>query len=249
MVPRVCDFMISFVVPAYNEELELPATLASIKRAAEDAAQGFEIVVADDASTDRTPEIAAALGARVVHINRRQIAAARNAGAAAARGDILFFVDADTRINTAHVVEALALLRNGCAGGGARMAPDGHIPPWARVGVGIFSAIYFGANLGAGAFLFTTRANFERAGGFDEQYFAGEEFYFTQAMKKLGRFRLLKEPVLTSGRKLRMHSAGRIFQQCVRIGLSGRRAVRSRQRLNLWYDGQREHATPPQTGG
>jgi len=232
--------MISFIVPAYNEELELPATLASIKRAAEEAEQQFEVIVADDGSTDRTPEIAAAMGARVVPLNRRQIAAARNGGAREALGEILFFVDADTRITADHVSNALALLRNGYAGGGARMVLDGKVPPLARLWTGICCVMYFGANLGAGAFLFTTRANFKKTGGFDERYFAGEEVYFTQELKKIGRFRLLKEPVVTSARKLRMHSARDILRQCLRITLSGGRAVRSREKLDLWYDGKRE---------
>jgi len=45
-----------------------------------------------------------------------------------------------------------------------------------------FCTLYFGLNLGAGAFLFTTRRNFEATGGFDEQYFAGEEVYFSLAL-------------------------------------------------------------------
>lgn len=232
--------MISFVVPAYNEELELPATLRSIREAGARAGPPFEIIVADDASTDRTAEIATAFGARVIPIQRRQIAAARNAGAAAASGDILFFIDADTRISPGHVTAALDVLRGGCAGGGARVIPDGKIPLWARFSFGLFATVYFGVNLGAGAFLFTTRANFNRAGGFDEKYFAGEEVYFTQALKKLGRFRLLREPVVTSGRKVRMHSPRHLLRECMKVCLGGKRAVLSREKLDLWYDGRRE---------
>ena len=92
--------MMSFIVPAYNEELELPSTIAAIRQSRpESTDQPYEIVVVDDGSTDATAEIAARAGARVVSINRRQIAAARNAGARAANGQVLFFVDADTRIN------------------------------------------------------------------------------------------------------------------------------------------------------
>ncbi|HJT45077.1 MAG TPA: glycosyltransferase, partial [Chthoniobacterales bacterium] len=88
--------MLSFIVPAYNEEFELPSTLEAIRSAANGRAH--EIIVADDASTDRTSAIGREAGAKVVFIDRRQIAAARNAGARAAGGDVLFFVDADTRI-------------------------------------------------------------------------------------------------------------------------------------------------------
>ena len=89
--------MISFIVPAHNEELEIPATLDAIHAAASDAGQPYEIIVVDDASTDATPEIASRAGAEVIQINQRQIAAARNAGGKTARGECLFFVDADTR--------------------------------------------------------------------------------------------------------------------------------------------------------
>ena len=78
--------MVSFIVPAYNEELELCSTLAAIRAATSGLSQPFEIIVVDDASTDATPEIAERAGARVVPINRRQIAAAPKPGARAAPG-------------------------------------------------------------------------------------------------------------------------------------------------------------------
>src|SRR6201982_3395270 len=112
--------MISFIVPAYNEERELSSTLAAIRGAVSAVSHPFEIIVVDDASTDATPEIAEQAGARVISIHRRQIAAARNAGARASRGEYLFFVDADTRISPIHVTEAMAALGMGYAGGSAR---------------------------------------------------------------------------------------------------------------------------------
>src|SRR5438128_11300854 len=105
--------MISFIVPAYNEERELSSTLAAIRASASSAAQPHEIIVVDDASTDATAKVATAAGARVVSINQRHIAAARNAGARAARGAYLFFVDSDTRINQTHIVEGIAALQAG----------------------------------------------------------------------------------------------------------------------------------------
>jgi len=232
--------MISFIVPAYNEEHELAATLSGIRAAADGSAQPYEIIVVDDASTDATPEIASRAGANVVRINRRQIAASRNAGGRAAQGEYLFFIDADTRIHQAHVSRAIAALEAGCSGGSAWVAMDGLVPIWGRMLWRGLSVIYFGLNLGAGAFLFTTRRNFDLVGGFDEQYFAGEEVYFSLGLKKLGGFKVLREPVVTSGRKLRMYPAKHFLRKFFGVIIRGPRGVRSRAKLSLWYDGKRE---------
>jgi GT2 family glycosyltransferase len=230
--------MLSFVVPAYNEEVELPATLCAIRSAAKD--RQYEIVVVDDASTDATAKVAQDAGARVVSINRRQIAAVRNAGARAVQGDILFFVDADTRINQKHVKGAIDALDHGFSGGGARVAIEGAIPLWSRVCLKAFCELYFALNFAAGAFLFTTRANFNAVGGFDEKLFIGEEVYLSVALRKLGRFRILSEPIVTSGRKLRMYSTWEILKHLSRVLLFGPRIARSRAGLEIWYDGKRE---------
>lgn len=230
--------VLSFIVPAYNEEFELPSTLEAIRSAA--IGRAHEIIVADDASTDRTAAVAREAGARVVSISRRQIAAARNAGGRAATGNVLFFVDADTRINEAHVTGAIAALEAGCSGGGSRVDIGGEIPMWSRIGLKIFCAVYFGLNLGAGAFLFTSKKNFEAVGGFDESLFIGEEVYFSLALRKLGRFRILREPIITSGRKLRMYSAREILAHSFRVLFRGPSIARSRKRLDIWYDGRRE---------
>ena len=247
--------MLSFIIPAYNEELELPSTIAAIRAAADKSASrtdsscgeidnNYEIVVVDDGSTDATALIARQAGAHVVSINRRQIAAARNAGAHAAHGDILFFIDADTRINARHVADAIAALNAECSGGSARILADGAIPLWGRIFMRTFCALYFASNLGAGAFLFTSRKNFETIGGFDEQFFIGEEIFFSLALKRLGRFKILREPIVTSGRKLRMYSPGTILSQSLAIVIRGMPAARSRDRLDLWYNGKRETSPP-----
>lgn len=232
--------LVSFIVPAYNEEAELPATLASIQKAAERAACDYEIVLVDDASTDATPQIGRKFGAEVITIQRRQIAAARNAGAIRARGDVLIFVDADTRVSSEHICGVIEALNAGSAGGGARLAIDRPIPRWGKIFFRGFTAIYFGLKLGAGAFLFTTRENFFAIDGFDETYFASEEIFFTMALKKLGPFKILSSPAITSGRKLRLYSGWQIFTSMLGLLFGGRRAVMSRAKLRLWYGGERE---------
>lgn len=234
--------MLSFVVPAYNEELELGATLDAITKAA--TTHEFEIVVVDDASNDATAEIGAKNGAHVIRINRRQIAAARNAGARESRGNILFFVDADTRINEKHVNGVIEALRTGFVGGGAQVTFAGPIPSWAHFCMRWFRPLYFGLNFGAGAFLFTTRQIFDTVGGFDEKYFVGEEVLFSLRLRKLGRFKILPEPVLTSGRKLRLYSGPQILKNFLRVILQGPRGARSRDGLTMWYDGRRETRSP-----
>jgi glycosyltransferase involved in cell wall biosynthesis len=232
--------MLSFVVPAHNEEVELPQTLKAIHGAALASGRSFEVVVVDDASTDGTRRVAEESGAQVVSIRRRHIAAARNAGAHAATGEVLFFVDADTRICAAHVEGALAALAEGASGGSSQMRFDRAVPFWAHVCLKIFCLFYFTANLGAGAFLFTSRQNFLAAGEFDEQFFAAEETYLSMALKKFGRFRILPTPAITSARKLRMHPPGYVLRKFLAIIFSGPNVLRSRKKLDLWYDGKRE---------
>ena len=231
--------VISFCIPAHNEERLLPATLVAINNAARELSVDFEIVVANDSSTDGTTQAALAGGARIVQIDSRQIAAARNAAARAACGDILFFIDADTRIHTSAVAQALALLESGCVGGGAVPRFDGHGPLWANLLLGCLLIPYRMASFAAGAFMFCTREAFERSGGFDERLFAGEEVSFAIALKRVGRFRLIRDRVLTSGRKVRAYSMREVIGTVGRAMLKGPRAVTSRDGLEMWYGPRR----------
>jgi glycosyltransferase involved in cell wall biosynthesis len=91
---------ISVVIPAFNEEKLITATLRSVQEAgAAFGALGWELqmVVCDNNSTDGTAGRARAAGARVVFEPVNQIARARNTGAAAADGEWLMFLDADSR--------------------------------------------------------------------------------------------------------------------------------------------------------
>jgi len=111
--------MISFVIPAHNEEKLIGRTLDALVEAVRATGRPFEIIVVDDASDDATATIAEQKGARVVAVNRRQIAAVRNDGAKVALGDPLIFVDADTVIPVATLQAALDALDGGAVGGGS----------------------------------------------------------------------------------------------------------------------------------
>jgi glycosyltransferase involved in cell wall biosynthesis len=230
--------VLSFVVPAYNEEKYLAPTLAAIHEAARAVGEPYEIVVANDGSTDGTAAVAQAGGARVVTVQKRQIAGTRNAGAAAALGEVLVFVDADTRVNEAVVRGALAAIRGGAVGGGAGVRfYDG--PPWVHRHVGWISAHFRWIRWAAGCFVFARRDAFDAVGGFDEQFYASEEIHFSRAMKRQGRFVVLREHVTTSGRKAESHSRWQVAKMLFKMALRGEKSLKSRELTAFWYPDKR----------
>jgi len=227
--------MISIVMPAHNEERFVGPAVAAAIRSAKASGLPFEVIVVDDSSTDRTATIAAEQGAKVIRIERSQIAATRNAGAAAAKGDVLFFIDADTLANPDAVRACLRAIRLGAVGGGCVFTFDAVLPRWAR-------ALYPWAVVGArvfrllgGCFLFCTRKAFDAVGGFDERYFAAEELIFIRKLKRIGLVAVPRPTVVTSGRKLRDFGAWQILGLARRWIRGGAGAFHQREGLDIWY--------------
>lgn len=182
--------MISLVVPAYNEERYLPRLLDSVDAAAaawRDSGGGeLEVIVADNGSTDGTARLAGERGCRVAPATVRAIAAARNAGARAARGEILVFVDADARIHPQTFLEISRLLSDpGTIGGatGVRME---------RRSLGIaatyaaFMPLVWTTGFDTGP-TFCRRADFDAVGGYDERLRYAEDVKFLYELWRLGR--------------------------------------------------------------
>ncbi len=94
--------------------------------------------------------------------------------------------------------------------------------------------------LAPGCFIFCTREAFDSVSGFDERLFGAEEIALSHALKRLGPFVILREAVSTSGRKLRTYSGREVLGLVGRIAVRGRRVVRSRDDLHMWYEGRRE---------
>jgi glycosyltransferase involved in cell wall biosynthesis len=231
--------MISFIIPAYNEERLLGPTLSALHAAARQLAQPYEVIVVDDGSTDGTAAIARTYGATVVSVHHRQIARTRNAGARAASGDTLIFVDADTLIDQATVTASLEALRRGAVGGGATLRLDGHLPWHGWLALWLVRAGMRVGRFAAGCYLFCTRAAFEAAGGFDEALFATEEIALSRALQRHGRVVILRESVVSSGRKLRTFSGWELLRLYGALLRSGPRVLRSRDQLELWYGRRR----------
>ncbi len=231
---------VSFVVPAHDEARLIGATLDALHAAAQAAALRYEIVVVDDASTDETASIARGHGARVERVDMRHIAAARNAGARAARGARLVFVDADTLVDAAVLGAAMRALDAGAVGGGAAVALIGAVTRSERVLVDVARRAFRRTGIAPGCFIFCSRAAFEAVGGFDETWYAGEDVAISRALARQGRFVILRESVRTSDRKLRRHGALEHLRLLLRFALGGRRILRSRDALPLWYGPRRD---------
>lgn len=220
--PDEATLTFSLVVPAYNEERLLPRLLASIEEARRHVSYPVEVVVADNASTDRTPCVAREHAARVVRVEKRSIGAARNGGASASTGSWLGFVDADSRVHpdTFRALEA-AIAGGRVAGGATGLTPE-------RWSLGIAAA--WGACLPVARLLgldsgvvFCRRPDFEGLGGFDEEKLVAEDVDFWLALKKLGarrgqRFvRLTGVPALFSTRKFDEHGDWYFLPTAARI--------------------------------
>jgi len=180
---------LSLVIPAYNEERFLPGLLDSVDEAARRYAHGaafVEIIVADNASTDRTAELAVRRGCRVVHVEKRCIAAARNGGGKAARGEIVGFVDADMRIHpgTFDAIEK-ALASDRIVGG----ATGCTLERWSlglAVTFAMFLPMVWLTKFDTGV-VFCRRRDFEAAGGYNEALRLAEDVGFLFALRRVGR--------------------------------------------------------------
>jgi glycosyltransferase involved in cell wall biosynthesis len=230
----------SFIVPAHDEALLIGATLDALHAAARGLRLDYEIIVADDASTDDTAVIAEAAGARVVRVAHRHIAATRNAGARAAGGDRFVFVDADTLIDATVLGAAMQALDAGVSGGGCTVRMLGVLRWYERLAMALVVPVFRIIRIAPGCFQFCTRSAFEAVGGYDESYFAAEDIVMSRALARLGRFVILRESVATSDRKLRTHPMTDHLRLALRFAWRGRRVLRSRGDLALWY-GKRRH--------
>lgn len=194
-LPVTC---VSVIVPAWNEELGLAACLRSVGA----IQPGVEVILADGGSTDRTREIAADFGARVVVSPVRQRAAQLDLGVQQARGDILLFLHADTRLPQGWLAELRAIL-DGDSGiiGGAFCRRFDHPSSWLRCTSALagWRGRIWGCFLGDQA-MFVRSAVFWSLGGF-RPIDRCEDLDFSLRMSRVGRTRMIGKPVLSSGRR------------------------------------------------
>lgn len=228
---------ISVVIPAYNESKHIVDTIYSIQQAFKQARVPlFEIIVADDASTDGTGDLAKEAGAKVVLSGKRNIGGTRNVGAAAATGEWVLFVDADTQIEPQTVEQMINVIEKGCIGGGAYVAWCLPTKIWANFMLKMWNTISWTFQLPAGSYLFARKDIFDKVGGFNEELFASEELELGQKMSKHGKLRIVTHPVRTSPRKVHQFTIWEFFKLFCKVIITRQGVLKKREHLDIWYE-------------
>jgi len=192
---------VSVVIPVRNEARSIAATLEPLREP-----QVIEVIVVDGSSEDETREIAGPLADSVL-VGPIGRGPQMNAGAAAARGEILFFLHADTIVPEGFAAAIVAACRNSIGG---------HFDVALSAPGVVFRVIETAINLRSrwtGVFtgdqgLFIRRDVFENLGGFPEQPLL-EDIALSRAMRRRGPVAALRQRLNTSARRWQRHGVVR----------------------------------------
>jgi len=238
----------TLIIPAWNEEAFLQATLDSVIAAMTACTYQGSLLVVDNNSTDRTAEIARSAGATVVFEPINQIARARNKGASVADTEALVFLDADTLLTSDILQTGLdALACNDIVGGGVILELDQPTTGSALRVLNFWNAVSKRFRLAAGSFIYCRRDAFEAIGGFDTALYAGEEIILTRRLKRWGKsqgfkFQIISDKkIVTSSRKLQWYSMPQLFRQFLIVLIPG--ALYSKRLCKTWYDSNTRPST------
>lgn len=206
---------LSIVMPVLNEAATIEAALAALQAC---RARGVEVIVADGGSSDGTPDLARPLADRVVYASRSR-ALQMNAGAAAACGDVLLFLHADTQLpENADRLVLDGLQRSKCRWGRFDVRIDGGgLLPLVAFMMNARSRLT-GICTGDQA-LFMTRAVYDQAGGFPAIALM-EDVALSAALKRISRPLCLSARVITSGRRWQKHGVLRTMLLMWRLRLA-----------------------------
>lgn len=198
---------VSVVIPTLNEASRLPVLLDDLT--AQTRLPG-EIVVADAASADGTADIARARGAKVVDGGSASVG--RNRGAAAARGDIIVFMDADAELEPTFLESALGEFEQ--RGLGVATTPmralvgEPQYRFWFAFVDLYMRALQHISPHAVGLCIIVDRAVHQQCGGFDESIVLGEDHDYARRAARIGRFGVLRSvKARTSMRRVQREGA------------------------------------------
>jgi glycosyltransferase involved in cell wall biosynthesis len=205
--------LFSIIIPARNEEKELPKCLDSIEKSwaafqAKNAPPNsfYQVIVVINRCTDKTEQIAHTHGCRIIREDAKNLAAIRNVGVRASNSEFVLTVDADSLISI-NMFETLHryLSKPDVVGGGVLILPE-------RWSLGIFMTglmlvpIALWYRISAGLFFFK-RSAFDAIAGFDEKLFSAEDIAFAKTLRSFGQqngksyINILSAHIVTSCRK------------------------------------------------
>jgi glycosyltransferase involved in cell wall biosynthesis len=212
---------LSIIIPAYNEERYLSAclkdVLAEVRRSADPA--GVEVVVVDNASTDATASVAAVPGVRVVAEPAKGLTRARQCGLNATTGEIVAYVDADTRMPPGWISRVLGTFAkdpNVVCVSGPYIYYDA--TRWQRAMVRVYwlclacPSYWITRYMVVGGNFAARRDALDAIGGFDTKIaFYGEDTDIARRLKRAGKVKFtLRLPMRTSSRRLREEGVARM---------------------------------------
>ncbi len=200
--------LLSIIIPTYNEEAIIAGSLQALLSITEKK-EGVEIIVSD-ASSDRTADLVSAFPVTLCRSEKgrsRQM----NAGAALARGDILYFLHADTLPPETFIDDIRSAVASGKKTGCFRMDFDDDNP--IMVLYGWCTRFPFTFCRGGDQSLFLERSLFTAINGFDENLTIMEDIEIIARIKRRMQFHIIKNYVTTSSRKF--HDNGIIRLQLI----------------------------------
>jgi len=190
--------ILSVIIPTYNEGAGIRNTIERLWQ--HDEAQLIkEIIIADGGSIDNTRAEANSEGVTITISPQKGRAAQMNFGASLASGDVLYFLHADTIPPINFTQDIRTAIDSGYDAGCYRLSFDhGH---WFLKANSWFTRFDVNAFRYGDQSLFVTKKKFESTGGFSEKHIVMEDHHLIKRLKKPGRFKIIKKPVITSARK------------------------------------------------
>lgn len=194
---------ISIIIPTFNEAQNIPKTVAHLQRHGGSAV--CEILVVDGGSTDTTVQAARTSGATVLVSPQKGRAQQMNFGAQNSRGEVLYFIHADTLPPQTYVQDIQAACAQGWAMGNFRYRFDSN--RWLLRFNAAFTRFSFMFCQGGDKTLFVQRDLFWALGGYDPRFVIMEEYDFLRRAKKSGYdWVVLPRECLVSARKYEKNS-------------------------------------------
>ncbi len=194
--------MISIVIPACNEAVHIKKLIDYLQLHSK--GNPLEIIVADGGSQDETVQLATQAGAIAITSPQKGRAVQMNFGASLARGDILYFVHADTYPPTSFVSDIEIAIAKGYHFGRYQTRFDSP-HPFLKFNA-FFTRFDWTICYGGDQTLFVTRKLFETAGGFDPAMQIMEDYDLVARLKKMGRYKIFSKCSLVSARKYETNS-------------------------------------------